>query len=87
MEGAIEAPKEIVMVLDNSGTFNSYIKNVPWPLDYGIYAHDTLSSGRIRCKYKRKYIFKRLCMYIHTALGLLKNAHHFPPLLQARKLM
>lgn len=43
VEGAIEAPKEIVMVLDNSGTFNSYIKNVPWPLDYGIYAHDTLS--------------------------------------------
>ncbi|NLI57627.1 MAG: VWA domain-containing protein [Clostridium sp.] len=43
VEGTIEAPKEIVMVLDNSGTFNSYIKNVPWPLDFGIYAHETLS--------------------------------------------
>lgn len=43
VEGAIEAPKEIVMVLDNSGTFNSYIKNIPWPLDFGIYAYETLS--------------------------------------------
>jgi hypothetical protein len=43
VEGTIEAPKEIVMVLDNSGTFNSYIDNVPWPLDFGIYAHETLS--------------------------------------------
>ena len=42
VEGIIEAPKEIVMVLDNSGTFNSYIKNVPWPLDYGIYALEKL---------------------------------------------
>ncbi|MFZ5986222.1 MAG: discoidin domain-containing protein [Bacillota bacterium] len=43
VKGTIEAQKEIVLVMDNSGSFNSYIADVPSPFDFGIFANNGLS--------------------------------------------
>ncbi|TYQ12986.1 UNVERIFIED_CONTAM: carbohydrate binding protein [Acetivibrio alkalicellulosi] len=40
--GKIEAPREIVLVIDNSGSYYSYAQDIVSPFDYGIYASENL---------------------------------------------
>lgn len=46
VEGTIDAEKEIVLIIDNSGALNSYMDNIISPLDFGIYSnHDMVIQG------------------------------------------
>ncbi|GAE89724.1 cellulose binding domain-containing protein [Acetivibrio straminisolvens] len=43
LEGSIDTKKEVVLVLDNSGALNSYVKDILSPLDFGIYSNRDLT--------------------------------------------